>query len=57
MPNRQRPNKTPARSRYWGTNRLERNKIRNMVRHCNMTETKARREWINKRKTRMKTGV
>ena len=52
-----RPKKTPARARYWGTNQLEKNKIKNMVKHCGMTEAKARREWRNNRKTRTRVGL
>jgi len=40
-----KPDKRPARLRYWATKRLEERKIRNLMKHCGMTKQQAYRFW------------
>ena len=44
----------PARNRYWGENRLQVHKVRNLVRCCGMSEEDARRYWREARTRRMR---
>lgn len=38
-----------ARNRYWESGRLERKKVRNLVRHCGMSEVDALKHWRSAR--------
>jgi hypothetical protein len=49
-----RPDKRPARAGYWATNQLEKNKVRNLMKHNKMTKEEATRHWRSARKGRMK---
>ena len=45
----------PARNRYWGDRRLQRHKVRNLVRCCGMSEKDALNYWLEVRQGRMRT--
>lgn len=49
-----RPNKSPARDRYWSTNRLRDHKVRNIVRSTGMDPLDARILWTDQRQGRMR---
>jgi hypothetical protein len=51
-----RPDKRPARIRYWMKRQLEKNKVKNLVRYCKMTADKALGFWRKRRTTRMPDG-
>lgn len=55
-PKSKRPgaNNGAARQRYWAERRLEKRKIRNLVRHNGLTETQAYLHWHATRKGRVK---
>jgi hypothetical protein len=50
-----RPDKRPARDRYWNYQRLRHNKIRNLMRFCGLSKEAAERRWDADRKGRMRT--
>lgn len=50
-----RPDKRPARAKYWATKVLEKRKIRNLVKYCGMTQEAASKLWRSMRKGRVKT--
>ena len=53
-----RPDKRPAKIRYWMSKHLERNKVRNLMRHCGMTKAFATEFWQNARQNRrMRTSI
>lgn len=47
-------NNKPARQRYWASGRLEKKKIRNLVRYCGMTEAQAYVHWHATRNGRIR---
>lgn len=49
-----KPDKRPARVRYWSERHLEKNKVRNLVRCNGMTEIQARVFWREVRTKRIK---
>jgi len=57
-----RPDKRPARTRYWMSKHLERNKVRNLIKHCNMDKAFATTFWQESRnyrrmRTHIRTGL
>ena len=53
-----RPDKRSAKIRYWMSKHLERNKVRNLMRHCGMTKEFATEFWQNARQNRrMRTSI
>ena len=52
-----RPDKRPARLRYWMSGRLEERKIRNLMKYCGMSRQSAYKRWHNTRKGRVKDGI
>lgn len=40
-----RPDKRPARAKYWASRRLEEKKIRNLMDHCGMSRQQAYHTW------------
>ena len=46
------PNIGPARLRYWSSRSLEKNKVKNLMRHNGMTRAKALAYWREHRKGR-----
>jgi hypothetical protein len=52
-----RPDKRPARLRYWMSGRLEERKIRNLMKYCGMSKQSAYKFWHNTRKGRVKDGI
>lgn len=51
-----RPDKSPARKRYWNGRHLERNKIRHMMKAYGLTKDEAKKRWNAERKTRVPVG-
>jgi hypothetical protein len=51
-----RPDKRPARARYWATKTLRKRKVRNLVRHGHMERFAAEAHWDNARKGRVPDG-
>ena len=49
-----RGGRNSVRSRYWNSRRLEKRKVRNLVRCCGMNEVLALTHWRNVRTTRIK---
>lgn len=45
-----KPDKRPARARYWNSGNIKRRKIRNMVKFCKMSIEAATAEWSKNRK-------
>lgn len=39
------PDNRPARVRYWASRHLEKNKIKNLMKHCGMTRAEATKFW------------
>lgn len=37
--------KSAARDRYWASGRLEKRKVRNLMKHCGLTEDEAKKRW------------
>lgn len=51
-----RPDKRPARARYWAKRTLEERKIRNLMRCCGMSRQSAYNYWHKTRKGRVPNG-
>ena len=51
-----RPDKRPARLRYWLKRRLEVRKVGNLMKYCGMSKQTAYNFWHNTRKGRVKDG-
>lgn len=49
-----RNNKKPSRARYWASKRLEKRKIRNLVKYCGLSEAAAYDRWHSTRMGRMR---
>ena len=51
-----RPDKRPARLRYWMKRTLESRKIAHLMKYCGMSKQSAYNLWHRTRKTRVKDG-
>jgi hypothetical protein len=51
-----KPDKRPARLRYWLSRHLERNKVRRLMKYCGMTKQQALDYWNTHRQGRVKDG-
>ena len=51
-----KPDKRPARARYWAARVLEIRKVRNLMRCCGMSKQSAYKYWRSHRKGRVKEG-
>ncbi len=53
-----RPDNRPARTRYWMSKHLRRNKIRNIMRSTNLTKEEATKLWLSSnRQGRIRTTI
>jgi hypothetical protein len=50
-------NDSPSRDAYWRSKRLQARKVRNLVRHCGMSEAQALAYWLRVRTKRMRTSM
>lgn len=51
-----RYNKGPSRIRYWLSRRLEKKKIKMLMKHCGLTKEAATKRWHHERKGRVPDG-
>jgi hypothetical protein len=52
-----RPDKRPARDRYWATRRLETRKVNNLMRCCGMSKQSAYNFWHKTRQGRVRDAL
>lgn len=53
MPNKKGTNASPSRANYWASGRLEKHKVRNLVRFNKLAPDAARTFWRSVRTTRI----
>jgi len=50
------PDNRPARKKYWASRKLEKNKVKNLMKSQGMSRAEATEFWNNTRKGRVKDG-